>query len=230
VSDQAAQRLWETRYDLLTDQQRRVLELLLEVREGAACSDLERWRKAPARPSSRNLKWALTRVAEISAVGLGELDPDAVPRWRLVELACYGMAAKAPQLRRHPVPRTTATLLATMVHLEAKAIDDCLELFDQLMVTELLGKAERETNAERLRQHPKLARAMATLAQAMRVVLETTGWARRLDWTSCEARSRCSPPGPSWRARRPPCRAWSPHPAPVTRRRCGPSWQPGSPR
>jgi hypothetical protein len=85
------------------------------------------------------------------------------------------MAAKAPQLRGHPVPRKLATLLATVVHLKAKAIDDCLELLDLLMVTELLGKAERESNAERLRQHPQLARASATLAAAMRVVLETTG-------------------------------------------------------
>jgi hypothetical protein len=35
--------------------------------------------------------------------------------------------------------------------LEAKSIDDCLELLDLLMVTELLGKAERETVRERAR-------------------------------------------------------------------------------
>ncbi len=49
------------------------------------------------------------------------------------------MAAKAPQLRRHPPSRRMATLLATMVYLEARSIDDCLELFDLLMVTELVG-------------------------------------------------------------------------------------------
>jgi TnpA family transposase len=176
VRDQATQRLWETLCDLLTDQQRGVLELVLEAHEGASSSELERWRKGPGRPSGKNLERALTRVAEISAVGLGGLDLDAVvPHRRLVELARYGMAAKAPQLRRHPAPRKLATLLATVVHLEAKAVDDCLELLDLLMVTELLGKAERESNAERLRQHPRLARASAILAQAMRVVLETTG-------------------------------------------------------
>ena len=75
-------------------------------------------------------------------------------------------------LTPHPVPRKLATLVATVVHLEAQAVDDCLELLDLLMVPELLGKAEREANAERLRQHPRSARASATLAQAMRVVLE----------------------------------------------------------
>ncbi len=175
VRDQSTQRLWETLYGLLTDQQRRALELALEVREGASSSELERWRKGPAKPSGKNLERALSRVAEITAADLGSLDLDAVvPHRRLVELARYGMAAKAAQLRRHPAPRKLATLLATVVHLEAKAVDDCLELLDLLMVTELLGKAEREANSERLRQHPRLARASATLAQAMRVVLEAT--------------------------------------------------------
>ncbi|NNM97469.1 MAG: Tn3 family transposase, partial [Candidatus Dormibacteraeota bacterium] len=176
VRDQATERLWEALVDVLTDQQRRELELLLDVPDGANSSELERWRRGPARPSGKNLERALTRVADISAVGLGGLDLDAVvPHRRLVELARYGMAAKAPQLRRHPVSRRLATLFATVVHLEAKAVDDCLELLDLLMVTELVGKAERESNVQRLRQHPRLARASATLAQAMRVVLETTG-------------------------------------------------------
>jgi len=35
------------------------------------------------------------------------------------------------------------------VTLEAKATDDCLELLDLLMVTELLGKAERESVKEK---------------------------------------------------------------------------------
>lgn len=145
VRDQATQRLWETLYDLLTDRQRRVLELALEVPEGASFSDLDRWRKGPAKPSGKNLERALARVAEITAVDLGSLDLDAVvPHRRLVELARYGMAAKAAQLRRHPVTRKLATLLATVVHLEAEAVDDCLELLDLLMVTELLGMAERE--------------------------------------------------------------------------------------
>ena len=100
VRDDATQRLWDALYELLTAKQRAVLERLLDVSEGARFSDLERWRKGPAQPSGKNLAKALTRVAEISAVGLGRLELDAVvPRRRLVDLARYGMAAKAPQLR-----------------------------------------------------------------------------------------------------------------------------------
>lgn len=61
-----------------------------------------------------------------------------------------------------------------MVYLEAKSIDDCLELFDLLMVTELVGKAEREATKEKVRQHPRLARASAKLAAAVDVLLEAT--------------------------------------------------------
>ena len=67
-----------------------------------------------------------------------------------------------------------ATLLATVVALEAKATDDCLELLDLLMVTELLGKAERESVKEKARQHPRLARASAKLATAVEVLLDAT--------------------------------------------------------
>jgi hypothetical protein len=99
-----------------------------------------------------------------------------VPYRRLVDLARYGMAATASQLRRHPPSRKLATLLATVVYLEGKAIDDALELFDLLMVTELLGKAEREAKDEKVRQHPALARAAAKLAAGMDVLLEAAGW------------------------------------------------------
>ena len=60
------------------------------------------------------------------------------------------------------------------MHLEARATDDCLELLDLLMVTELLGKTERESVKEKARQHPRLARASAKLATAVEVLLDAT--------------------------------------------------------
>lgn len=114
VRDGATQRLWDTLHELLTGPQRLVLEGLLEVGEGVRFSDLERWRKGPAEPSGKNLERALVRVSEIRAVGLGTLDVGTlVPYRRLVDLARYGMAATAAQLRRHPPSRKLATLLAS---------------------------------------------------------------------------------------------------------------------
>jgi len=168
-------RLWETLGALPTGAQELVLESVLEVAGGSRVSDLERLRKGPAYPTGKNLKLALRRVAELHESGI---DPEhvraLVPARRLVELARYGLVAKAARLRRHPPARRTATLLATVVHLQASSIDDCLELFDLLMMTELVGKASRETAKQRARQHPRLARASVKLAAAVKKLLEAS--------------------------------------------------------
>jgi hypothetical protein len=164
------ERLWQTLAAVPSGEQARVIEGLLEVAAESRFSDLERWRKGPREPS--RAFGSLWRVAEIHHVGVdGTRVRALVPTRRLVDLARYGMAAKAPRLRRHPPARRLATLLATVVQLQATSIDDCLELFDLLMETELLGKAKRETDKQRAREHPRLARlreASACGAQALR--------------------------------------------------------------
>lgn len=109
---------------MLTPEQARALDLLLDVPDGARSSDLDRLRKGPTMTSGKAMVAALDRVAELAALGLGSLRLDAVPQRRVVELARWGMAGKAPALRRHPYSRRLATLLATVVYLEAKATDD----------------------------------------------------------------------------------------------------------
>lgn len=61
----------------------------------------------------------------------------AVPHSKVADLARYGAQAKATLLRRHPVARWLAALLATVVWLEGQATDDALELLDLLMATRL---------------------------------------------------------------------------------------------
>jgi Domain of unknown function (DUF4158) len=169
------ERLWDTLASLRTMEQAQVLEGLLEVPEGSRFSDLERSRKGPADLTGKSLRFALRRVAEIHGLDLDAGGARAlVPARRLMELARYGLAATAPRLRRHPPARRTATLVATVAHLQAASIDDCLELFDLIMTTELLGKAERETNKQRAREHPRLARASAKLAVAVEKLLEVS--------------------------------------------------------
>jgi hypothetical protein len=86
------------------------------------------------------------------------------------------MRADASALRRHPEGRRLATLLATVRHLEGKSIDDTLELLDLLMATELLNKAQTAASKEKVRKHPKLARASARLAVAEEALFESDGW------------------------------------------------------
>jgi hypothetical protein len=61
-----------------------------------------------------------------------------------------------------------------LAYLEAKAVDDALELLDLLMANDLLAKAERGTKSERARQFTKLARASGLLARAWGVFCAAT--------------------------------------------------------
>ena len=154
VRDEVMQRLWDVLASMLTARQARMLKALLEVPVGARRSDLERLRKGVTTVSGRGMVAALDRVAEVAGLGLGAVALDGVPQRRIVELARWGMAGKAPTLRRHPSSRKLATLLATVVYLEAKATDDALELFDVLMTNELMARAMRESRKETLRRYP----------------------------------------------------------------------------
>jgi hypothetical protein len=138
VRDDTTRRLWRELEGLLTPVQRHVLDRLLDVPPGSRVSDLERWRKGPVpRGSGPAIIKALDQVSEIKALGLAELGAEAlVPPRRLGELARYGMSADAGLIRRHPDGRRLATLLATVRHLEAKSVDDALELLDLLMTAE----------------------------------------------------------------------------------------------
>jgi hypothetical protein len=178
VRDETTHRLWRVLEALLTPVQRRVLDRLPEVSPGMRVSDLERWRKGPPpRGSGPAIIAALDQVAEIQGLGLAGLGAEAVvPPRRLAELARYGMTADAWLIRRHPDDRRLATLLATARYLEAKSVDDALELLDLLMSAELLNKAQRESNKDKVRRHPRLAKASVRLAVAVEALFDSDGW------------------------------------------------------
>lgn len=174
VRDTTTQRLYDVLAALPTPVQTQGLMALLDVPAGARVSDLERLRSGPTARSGRALVAAFERVEELAALGVGSVDLDTVPARRVVELARWGMTAKASALRRHPPARQVATVLATVVYLEARATDDALELFDTLMTNELIARAKREATAATVRQFPGVVRDAATCAAAVAVLLAST--------------------------------------------------------
>ena len=67
-------------------------------------------------------------------------------------------------------------MLATVRHLEAKSVDDTLELLDLFMATELVNKAVTASDKDKVRKHPKLARASARLAVAVNTLFASDDW------------------------------------------------------
>ncbi|MFF4779182.1 hypothetical protein ACFY05_40830 [Microtetraspora fusca] len=174
MREAATQRLWETLYALLNAGQRMVLDALLEVPSGARASELERLRRAVVRVSGPQMEKALARAAEIAGLGLPDMDLSGVPPRRLAELSRYGLDGKASLLRRHPAARRLATLLATVVHLTSRSVDDALDLLDVLIATKLLARAERESVKAKIKTLPRIERASAKLAAAMQALIDAT--------------------------------------------------------
>jgi len=178
--DAATTRLWKTLAGLLSREQAHALGSLLIVPEGARNSVLEELRSGPRTVSGRGMVKALHRVSELAGLGVGELDLGVVPARRVVELARYGLAAKAPALARHDDPRRAATLLATVRRLYLRAVDDALDIFEVLMSTELLARAERESGKDKLRRYPRISRDAGRLAAAVGVLLEASEWGEQV--------------------------------------------------
>ena len=65
-------------------------------------------RVRPTTVSGKAMVAALDRAAELAALGYGSLTLEGVPQRRVVELVRWGMAGKAPALRRHPYSRKLA--------------------------------------------------------------------------------------------------------------------------
>ncbi len=144
----------------------------LKTPEGKRYSELERMRRPPTRTTGTAMKGALQRVDDIAAFQLGRVKLDKVPPNRLSALARYGLGTKAAKLERTPEPKRTAMLTAVMRHLEAKAIDDALDLFEILMATRLISTAKRSTDKQRLSTLPQLEKAARITARVSKVVIE----------------------------------------------------------
>ncbi|MFE2037726.1 DUF4158 domain-containing protein [Streptomyces scopuliridis] len=157
----------------VTPELRRDLLGLLVVLEGDSVSVLERWRTPPREVNGRGRKGALERARDVRGLGAGEVDLWRVPPVKLAELARYGSSTHAPRLRKLVEPRRTATVQATVRHLETASVDDALTLSEVLMSTKLLARAARVDDKAKLKSMPRLRRAPAMVASAVSVLMDT---------------------------------------------------------
>src|SRR3954470_3618652 len=114
---------------------------------------------------------ALERLREIRALGVDHIDLSTVPPVRVQALARFAAAARAQAIARMPPPRRHATLLAFAKVQETAALDDVVDLLDQL-ITAMLARVEHAGQRRRLRTLKDLDRAALLLRQACLVVLD----------------------------------------------------------
>jgi len=155
-----------------TAEQLERFERLLGVPKDARTSELDQLRGGKVSISGRRFLGALERAFAIQALGAGRVELPDVPPSKVAALARYGLSAKAPTLRELSAKRRAATLLATIRQLEVDSVDDALDLFDLLMATKLLARAERQSDKAKLKSLPALRRAAAKIARALGVLLE----------------------------------------------------------
>lgn len=189
IREETTLRLYDTASSALTSDERSILDDLLVVREGERVCDLERLRRGPSTVSGPAMVRALERVLELKR--LPATTSTEVPARRITELSRHGLGGKPASLVRHLPARRHATIAASVRFLERKAIDDALELLEQLVSNELMGTATRAADKEVLRTHTRLSDAASTLRIAVQIVLDNVKRADQptLDelWHSMEA-------------------------------------------
>ena len=179
VRDQAASRLWRTLARTLKPRQAARLETLLVADEHSRQSPLEQLRRAPTRVSVAGMVEALERLQEIRALRVSHVDLSTVPPVRVQVLARYAALARAQAIARMPPPRRHATLLAFAKVQETAALDDVVDLLDQL-ITAMLARVEHAGQRRRLRTLKDLDSAALLLHEACRVLLDPTCSDRRV--------------------------------------------------
>jgi hypothetical protein len=146
-----------------------LIEAANPVGTGSRLSPLERLRSAPTRFNAPALLLTLTRLEQIRAVGVGEIDLSHTPESRLWSLSRVSLVAWAQTIAKFAPARRQASLLAVVQHLERSASDDVLEVFDALMNS--LGlKSQRKWRTERLRNLGDVDASALLMRDALRVL------------------------------------------------------------
>lgn len=173
LRDRVDERLWKCLCKQFTEEQQIKLEGLLLVPEGCRRSWFDQLRASPTRNSGPSLVSALDRLEKIRDYGIGLPLVSFAPQSRIAALARFASRAKVTAVSRLPKFRRLATLAAFMQTLEASALDDALDILNNLL-NEIFGKAFKAGQNARLRSIRDLDSATMTLADACKILINTS--------------------------------------------------------
>lgn len=169
IRERVSQRVWERINRQLTSGQRAQLQSLVTT-ENRESSTLDRLRDGPEAISSNELKLALERIRELRSLKMETLDVTWLTPDRLKKLARRAALSKAYHINRLQEPRKWATLASFAYAYETRAVDDALDLFDELVQTRLT-RAGNQGEKKRVRTLRDLDAAARQLRNAGKLLL-----------------------------------------------------------
>jgi TnpA family transposase len=163
-------RLWKMLTESLSSDQQERLNQLLVTGDDEHQSLLDKLRKGPVRVSVPSLVQSLKRVEIARSISI-KLPLSRIPSCRIATLARFANTAKITAIRRLPLGRKMATLVAFSHHLEASSQDDSLDVLGTVL-RDLFSRAKQTNNKIRLRTIKDLDQAAATLVDACKLLLD----------------------------------------------------------
>jgi len=153
VRARARRQLWGRLADGLTDQQRRGLDQLLEVRSGGGQSTLAWLRQTAYAATTGNFPKLIDRLNQVRALGIEPERATRVHQNYWLKLAREGGQSTVQHLAELEPLRRYATLTALALDLTATLTDEALNMFEHL-VGKLFKKSER-VHAEKFHANGK---------------------------------------------------------------------------
>jgi TnpA family transposase len=170
IRKRVSKRLWRLLSALPTLEQKEKLKTLLKIREGKRFSNLDYFRKSPTTISSNSFNLAIIRYMELKEFGIQSIDFSHIPPIRLKMIARYAGMITAPKITEMPEQKRIAILVAFVKTFEAVALDDALEVLDQL-TSEIIGTAKKRVQKNRIRTLKDLDKSALALAEVCKLIL-----------------------------------------------------------
>jgi TnpA family transposase len=170
VRDRAEQRSWRLLSRQLRSDERQRLRRLVAP-QADAHFNFDTLRQLPTHLSTPQLNATLLRLEAMRSLGVDDKDFSLVSDNRLRSLADYALAAKNPTLRRLPVSRQVAVLLAGLHVLAIRTQDLVLDMFTQWL-REAVAKSKQRVEQHRLQTLAAYDTAATLLSQVVQFLLE----------------------------------------------------------
>ena len=149
----------------------KILDGLLEVKEGEAVSGLQAIKLNPSKPSAAAMQTLADKLAAIEATGVLAVDLSWLNANYQRALFHYVRKCSADRLREAARPRRLAALVCFLRQSYRDAVDQAVDMFDKLL-TRTHTRAEHELNDQMRSQRQTIKSALAALRSLGAIILD----------------------------------------------------------